>query len=165
MEDQFERYTVEENAGTARVTFDQGGNALVNVGFGAILAVVGFVLEGTPGIVLVVLGAGWALLAWRASSDRRVTEIGDGVAYRHRDRERVIPREEVTEVALRVSRKPRRRRKRSVLPWRVEIRSDEEKPFASYRFQEEEAARGFAAWLSDRLAVPLTDRTDASERT
>lgn len=163
MSTRFERYTIEPRTYGARITFDQRRNAMANIACGVILAVFGYLWDAGMGTVLLWIGILWALLAMRAYGDERTTELGEVLTYQHGKTERTLPRQEVTEVALRLRRRTGRRRKESVLPWEVEIRGSGKKPFATYRFQEEEAARGFAARLSEELGTAVADRSDFDE--
>lgn len=160
VKERLERYTLAREPGGVRITFDQRKGAVVNAAFGVALAVLGYVWDAPVGTVVMGGGVVWTLFSMLAYSSERVTELGEVLTYRNGRKARTLSVDEVIEVAVRVRRGSRGRRKQSVLPWSVEIRGGGQKPFASYRFQEEEPARKFAAYLSHALGTALVDRTD-----
>lgn len=163
MSEKYERYTIENEAGGVRISFDQNKNAVVNLGFGLVLAVAGYLWDASLGTVVMWVGVAWALLAARAYNSDRVTEVGEDLSYRNGRKTRTMSRADLTELVLRLKRRARRTAKQSVLPWSVEIWGDDRKPFASYTFQAEGPARAFASRLGDALDLTPTERVEPAD--
>lgn len=162
MKETFERYTIAPEGDRLRITFDQRRNALVNIACGLVLALAGYVWEDSFGTVLLWIGIGWAVLAGKAYSSERETELGNLLICRTGRKERTMPRSDVSELVLRLRSRPKRSQKQSVLPWEVQIWGAEKRPFATFSFQDEKPAREFIQRIGHALGEPVVERLQSS---